>query len=183
MPLVGAIVAVGFAVQVWRHTRLTHERGRLVAGVGVVFGVAWVVGIAVLSQGVNTTAGRSDAGNVNHGGHIEIGAVAQWDCLDLPIKQGSFSLFDLLAIPCHQPHDAQVVAIVPINRMTFPGTGPISVRVKAGCGAPLGRVEQQGYAGIVIVPTADTWNQPGGRRGLCLAVQPDHSLTSTSVSH
>lgn len=128
-------------------------------------------------------ASRGPAGGVREPGTVDVAALQVGDCINEPSlaspDAAATDITDLQAVPCSQPHTAEVVAVDAAffgAAGEFPGDEQISVAASDGCVAQLER-----YAGIdhpdgeldviALYPTAQSWAEADDRGLACLGIR------------
>ncbi|GII54069.1 hypothetical protein Pth03_24580 [Planotetraspora thailandica] len=107
-------------------------QGRGVAIAGLIASGVWIlfVGLVVLF-GVMGSAQRDAAGKVIRSGSVSIGSVHVGDCVD-GLANGEVAT-SVTAVPCTQPHDAEVIANVALPAGDWPGVDATHQEARSIC--------------------------------------------------
>ena len=108
------------------------------------------------------------------------------DCFSNPADATVHGFLTVTAIPCSQPHDAQVYAALQVPGLqSFPGAAPMNALAKSGCNARLGDVNRAILArlrGITwIAPSSGSWND-GHQQISCLVLGRPGSMTTSVLT-
>lgn len=170
-------VGVGLGAAALSRTRSRGTRGRGLAWTGVALGtattLAWCAGVAV----VTTTARAWEPVGADLAAPRDVAAVqlVLGSCVaDVPDPGAGADVASVRAVPCADPHTAQVVARTDMaDDEPWPGAERVAARTARVCGPQeLGAAAQDGaddLAFVVWTPSEASWAQ-GDRTGLCLAV-------------
>ncbi len=148
----GIIFAIVALVQISK----SRQKGKGLAIAGLVLNVLWIVGLVVaIVIGAFSTADRNGAGTITSGGRVQILDLRVGDCFNDDAAPGTMVL-SVEAVPCSDPHKAEVFAVVPIPGDVFPGDDAMRKKASDTCGAQEGRVN-----GSLVPSTAALhWVQP-----------------------
>lgn len=151
---------------------------RVIAGVAVV--AAAVFGGA---NAFDDNTVRDESGVIVEGGGLGAFAMRVGDCVNLPDNP---LIASLEAVPCADPHDAEVYALFDLADGGYPGENTVSDASIDGC---LDRFE--GFVGTPyefseldiywLEPTEDSWNELDDREVVCTVVNLDGSKLTGSM--
>jgi Septum formation len=153
---------------------------RVVAGGAAGLGL---VGAGVAGIGGKDDTVRNDQGEVVEGGEVGAFRIRLGDCL-LAMPGEQFE--SASAVPCDQPHAAEVYEAFNMADGTFPGDAPISAEADRRCGAafePFVGVafEDSEFDVAYTFPTPESWEQLDDREVLCLLTTTSGAPTSGSA--
>lgn len=177
----GSVLGLVFGIVALKQIRRTGQRGRVMAVNGVVIGALQVVaGLAFIAWGLSTELRdddlRNDSGEITEAGDVALDELRAGDCLNgLNIDEPEL-ISELPAVPCAQPHQGEVIAIIDLPDGDWPGQETIAEQAGQGCDgriATFALANGDPFVGVrVIPPTRLTW-QDGDRRVICLAYHLD----------
>lgn len=103
-------------------------------------------------------------------------ALGVGDCLQSDVLEGDVS--DVAVVPCSDPHDAEVYAILGLTGEGYPGIEAVSTAAEEFCLPEFEQFVGVSYPDSEIVvypllPTQDSWTEQGDRDILCIAVAPE----------
>lgn len=179
---ISAILGIIFGCIALVRIRRVPQKGKGLAISGIALSCVWLAALVtliaagVLAGGAQRTAG----GQVGKRGSMDIFALRLADCFNNP---GAHSISSVTAIPCTQPHDAQVFAQFNATGSGYPGSTALTRLATAGCNARIGgNVDRSKITATMdirfIFPLPASW-QAGHRRISCLIVDPNPDLTSS----
>lgn len=148
----GIIFGVVALVQISK----SRQKGKGLAIAGLVLNVLWIVGLVIaVVIGALNTADRNGAGTITSGGRVDILELRVGDCFNGDAAPGS-TVMSVDAVPCSEPHQAQVFAEVPMPGDTFPGDAALEKQAGDACTA-----QQDHVDGSLVPSTAELhWVQP-----------------------
>lgn len=125
VPVLGIVVGL-VAV---RRTGPGRRRGRNLAIIGLTACVLWtgLIGLIVAIDGsgvLRNDLDRDAAGRIAEAGELDVHRLRTGDCLQDP-RTDDDEIDTVDAVPCSQPHDAQVVRTVRVRDEDFPGDAAI----------------------------------------------------------
>jgi hypothetical protein len=161
--------AVVCALVALRRIKRRNLRGRGFAIAGLVLSALWTVAIAaIVVLAVSTDTERDASGRIVDGGSLNVFDLRDGDCLnDLGQTEEAMSVD---AVPCAQPHDAQVYAVVQLPGREYPGDDAVVEQSDRECGRrfpPEARREGEVYS---FYPTRDSWEARDDREVTCIAL-------------
>lgn len=122
------------------------DNGKGLAIAGIVISCAWVViAVVAIIVVVNNVVGRDAEGRINEAGLIDELSLVPGDCLNDPEEDAIM----LSALPCEEPHDAEVFARFRLEGDGWPGRDNIRRRATAGCGNRLARLYPREYDALI----------------------------------
>jgi Domain of unknown function (DUF4190)/Septum formation len=171
----GVLLGVIFGLVALRRIRRRNLRGRGLAIAGLVCSGAWAVLIGVLVViGLSNDAERDASGVVREAGSVSVFDLRAGDCVnDL---EESAAEYTVEATPCADPHDAEVISIIPLREGAYPGEDEVIAAADRDCGRDF-----EGTAALVpgaepfyLYPTETSWGD-GDRTITCIAAfaQPE----------
>jgi len=137
-------------------------------------GLALVVLAASIGWSAWRSADRDDSGAVVDGGDLDVFQVQQGDCLSTGDGEGSVST--VTAVPCDQPHESEVYALVdhPADEdAEFPGEDAVGTFADGECVEAFAtyvgaQYEDSQYGIATFVPSPESWAD-GDREVVCMA--------------
>jgi Domain of unknown function (DUF4190)/Septum formation len=182
----GAVIGAVLGVIALGKIRRTGERGSLLAACGIVLSAFWTLLLIVLLVVVTGSPGsatRGANGQISHGGKLNVFSLAVGDCFDNPASQQDIA--SVTAVPCTEPHDAQVFASfdLPGTDTNYPGN--LTQLASNGCNAQQDHLNQALVTDSMsirfIYPVQHAW-QSGERTVTCLVVTPAN-VSSSLLNH
>jgi hypothetical protein len=178
-PILGAIALS----EIKRH----GQRGRGLAIASFILSGLWLAGyIAIGAAGNSGQATRSSAtGGITHRGSLSVFSLAVGDCFDNPANASTVTT--VTAIPCHQPHNAQIYAKFNLSgsALDYPGTSSVTKLATTGCNARTGSVNKSAAPSSLTIrllfPELGAW-LIGRRTVSCMIVDQTSDLTSSLVN-
>jgi hypothetical protein len=181
------IFSVIFASIALHRIKRLGQRGRGLAIAGLVLSGLWITLIALAVMGANTsTATRSSTtGIITHSGRINVFSLKIGDCFDNPA--GAKTVHSVTAIPCDQPHNAQIYAKFKLSGsdLSYPGAAGVARMARSGCNARTGSVNKSMTTSAmsirIFLPAELAWIT-GQRTVSCMIVNPKADLTSSLLN-
>ena len=134
-----------------------------------------VIGLGVIIYNVSTQADRDSAGAIVSEGDVNAFTIRLGDCFNNTSSltgEETGAVSDLSGVPCSEPHDNEVFAVLDLDQPTFPGNEKISELSFDAC---LDRFES--FVGLdyessslditALYPTKQSWSQQGDREVVC----------------
>ncbi len=169
--------SVGFGIAALRQIPRRGQSGKGLAIGGLVLSALWTVGIAgVTAIAVLTGAQRSEDGRVTEAGSVNVFDVRVGDCIEEVAEDPSATSVD--AVPCADPHRAQVITTIALPDGDWPGERVVFSEADRGClealeseTTPSNRNELESF---YLHPTEQSWEVRDDRDIVCIAltVQP-----------
>jgi hypothetical protein len=151
------------------------RRRLVIAGVVVVLVV--VGGLVAWSLGGGAAdAERNGSGAIVSGGDLSAFSFRPGDCWDdPPLDQVVDSV---AAVPCTQPHDAEVYAVYDLDLPVFPGDDEVGTAAESGCIGRFAEFAGVEYAAsrlevVYLNPTQESWDEEDDRSVVCSVSDPD----------
>ena len=172
-PLFSLIFGIIALVQIKRH----GGKGKGMAVAGLILTPLWAIVIAVAISLIMTyTPTRNDDGKVTTPGTVTLTSLKKGDCLNTDKIQDGVEFSTVPAVPCNQPHDAEIYAIFPLTGSTWPGNAKAASLAQAGCLSRMktflpSKSAQAKYDIYFIHPAESGWLH-GERNVSCLASAP-----------
>jgi len=162
-------------------------KGRGLAIAGLVLSAAWLVVaiVVVIAIGAGGATRSASTGKIVSRGHLPAFSLATGDCFNNPA--GARSVSSVTAIPCTQPHNAQVYAEFKLtgSDFSYPGETAVVRLASEGCNARTGSVNKAKTTSAmttrVLYPRENSWFV-GRRTVSCLVVNPTADLTSSLLN-
>jgi hypothetical protein len=148
------------------------------------FAVAGVVLFGAGIWGAFSGADRdSESGEIVDAGSMSVDKIQVGDCLELP-DEGEFD--QVHAVPCSQPHDAQVYWLRALPPGAYPGLSELDSTAETQCDASFGStlpaaiVDDLDYGYTWFTPTEAGW-RAGDRVINCLVGRVDGATFTGSL--
>ena len=182
-----AVLSVIFAFIALSRIKRRGQRGRGLAIAGLALSCFWVVILVAAIVAVNTgKATRSAAtGVITHRGHINAFSLRIGDCFDNPARAQSVNT--VIAIPCDQPHNAQIYAKFKLtgSDFSYPGAAVVAGMARSGCNARMGSVDKSMTTSAmtvrILLPEKTSW-VAGQRTVSCMVANPTATLTTSLLN-
>jgi hypothetical protein len=182
----GVLLSVIFGIVALNKLRSRPQRGKGLAIAGLCLSAAWVVGlVGVLVVNSETASQRSAAtGQITKDGHLSVFSLQAGDCFQNPSgNQPSLGVKQVTAVSCATPHDAQVIAQLPVTGSAYPGKAAFHAQALSGCKASDAAVVDQAQLTdtmnlIWLYPEEQAWID-GHRTISCVIVDSSADLTSS----
>lgn len=189
VPLLGILAAIPLAIVALVKIRRSRQRGQLLAIAAIIISILWWVGAIGLGVAwFNDTAERDNQGVITSEGRLEIGQIQIGDCVSIPSLEDpdvEVGVYEMRGVPCDEEHNAEAVGVVEIEGEEFPGSAALDEESRTKCVAQaldyLVNGLPEGVKGFRLIPTEDVWNDDGGHRSICFAVNSDYSDMEGSV--
>jgi hypothetical protein len=179
VPVLGLVFGIIALVQ----TKRTGQRGRGLAVAGVTLSaLTLVAAAAVIAWAIISGAQRDASGQVSEAGSIAVTDLATGDCVE-SVTEGEVD--ELQAVPCAQPHHAEVFAVFTIpGGSSYPGESAVETLADRGCESRLEAYSASAAADdtltlYYLAPTRQSWALRD-RSVVCL-VSDDLQLRTGSV--
>ena len=152
-----------------RRIKDRNQRGRGFAIAGLVLSALWTLVIAaIIVVALSTDAERDASGRITEAGSLNIFDVRDGDCLNGVEKLEEAMSVD--AVPCSEPHDAQVYAVTQLPGREYPGDDAIARQAEGTCqrGFPAGAGEDAEM--FFFQPSRQSWDTQDDRAVACMAL-------------
>jgi hypothetical protein len=144
-----------------------------------------VVIVALLVVHAQSASQRSAAtGQIIKNGHLDVLSLRAGDCFQNPTgTTPSGELTEVTAVSCTTPHDAQVIALLPVSGSAYPGAAAFSAQAETGCKAAVrADLDTSKLTATMrllwLYPKEDSWTN-GQHSISCLAVDSSADLTTS----
>lgn len=178
----GILLSVIFGFVALSRIRRTGRGGRGLALAGLTLSGVWALIYAVIIVAViATSADRDTSGRITDGGDVSAFSLKVGDCLN-GLKE-SDNISSLPAVPCDQPHEGEVFAMIQLPDGAFPGDAKISTDAGDRCSAAFetyapSSVSDEKIELFYLQPTQLSWAQ-GDREITCVATDPTQPRTGS----
>ena len=179
-----SLLGIIFGIIALTRIRRLGQKGRGLAIAGLVLSAVWLVLaiVAVIAIGVGGATRSASTGKIVSRGHLPPFSLATGDCFSYPA--GASRISSVNAVPCTQPHKAQVFAQFKLtgSNFSYPGATAVLRLARAGCDARTGSINKAKVTSAmttsIFVPQEIDWII-GRRTVSCLVVNPTADLTSS----
>jgi hypothetical protein len=179
---ISAIVGIILGIVALVRIRRVPQKGKGLAIAGIVLSVLWLAGVtSIVAYDAAHQAHRSGSGQITAPGRLNIFSLRTGDCFDNP---GSGSFSTVTAIPCGQPHNAQMFAeFNAVNSSSYPGSSALVKEATNGCNSRVaGSVDKAKITNSMqirfLYPLSSSWSL-GHRAISCLLVNSSSDLRSS----
>ncbi len=180
----GVMFSVVFGFVALRKIQRLGQRGRGLAIAGLVLSGIWIMLIILAIIGANTGKAirSSTTGLITHSGRINVFSLDVGDCFNNPA--GAQTVNTVTAIPCDQPHNAQIYAKFKLtgSDSSYPGAAAVAQMSRDGCNARIGSINKSMTNSAmtirILLPEEAAWLS-GRRTVSCMVVNPKADLTSS----
>jgi Septum formation/Domain of unknown function (DUF4190) len=181
------VLSVIFAFIALRKIKRLGLGGRGLAIAGLAMSGFWVVVVVAAIVAVSTGKATRSAttGVITHRGHMNAFSLRIGDCFDNPA--GAHTVNTVTAIPCDQPHNAQIYAKFRLagSDLRYPGAAAVARRARSGCNARIGSVDKamttNAMTARILLPDETSWTA-GQRTVSCMVVNPTANLTTSLLN-
>ncbi len=134
-----------------------------------------VIGLGVVAYNVSTQADRDETGAIVAEGNLGAFTIRLGDCFnntDSLASDQSGEVSSLPGVPCSDPHDYEVYAVIDVNEATFPGDEAMSEMAFESCLSRfenfVGRDYETSALDITsLYPTKESWDVHNDREVVC----------------
>ena len=178
----GGLLGLVFGIVALVQTKRTGQRGRGMAIAGVTISSLYLVAIIVaVAIGVITSASRNASGQIDDPGSVSVNGLKPGDCLER-VPAGVVTAVD--AVPCSNPHHAEVYATFKLTGSTYPGDQVVDTQSDSGCKSYLSvysasASDDEALTIYYFAPNSSSW-RTGDRQVICVASDDTH-LRSGSI--
>jgi hypothetical protein len=177
-----AIVGIILGIVALVRIRRVPQKGKGLAIAGIVLSALWLAGVtSIVAYNAANRAHRSGSGQITTPGSMNIFSLRTGDCFDNP---GSGNFSTVTAIPCTQPHNAQMFAeFNAANSSSYPGSSALLKEATNGCNSRVaGSVDKAKITNTMqirfLYPLSGSWSL-GHRAISCLLVNSTADLRSS----
>ena len=135
----------------------------------------WAIYIVVIGgyflYSVVTSADRDDSGAIVSAGTVDAFSIQAGDCFD--DVTGFFDQVDTLpGVPCDDPHDNEVYAVIPVDLPEFPGDDAMGDIAHEKCLAKFAGFVGKDYESssldiYTLFPSSESWSRQNDREVVC----------------
>ncbi|MBM6403176.1 DUF4190 domain-containing protein [Phycicoccus sp. CSK15P-2] len=172
--LLGAVLfSVGFGIAALSQVRRTGQAGRGMAVAGLCLSGAWVLAlVGAVAFAVLSSATRGDDGAVVSSGQVSARDLHVGDCFEEITERST--IYSLPAVPCSEPHQAEVFATFDLEPGPFPGDDRLDTLATRGCTerfetSALGSTTSDEFDLYYLYPLRQNWRE-GDREIVCIAL-------------
>ena len=131
-----------------------------------------VIGAGVIGVGYFTQVERDESGAIVGAGDVDAFEIRLGDCFNDASSSGSGEISSIDGVPCSEPHDNEVYALVNLTQSSFPGDEAIGTMAFEVCldkfESFVGKDYESSQLDILpIYPTRDSWNERNDREVVC----------------
>ena len=181
------VLSVIFAFVALSRIKRLGQRGRGLAIAGLALSGFWivVVVVAVVAANAGKATRSATTGVITNRGRINAFSLRVGDCFDNPA--GAQTVNTVTAIPCDQPHNAQIYAKFKLtgSDFSYPGAAVVAERARNGCNARVGSVDKSMTTSAmtvrILLPDETSW-VAGQRTVSCMVVNPTATLTTSLLN-
>jgi hypothetical protein len=159
------------------------QRKKTFVVIGIVVAAVAAAGIAAAVFS-NTAKRDENTGQVTKEGALTVFDLKDGDCFN-NIPADDKEVMSVNAVPCSQPHDAEVLSQVTVTASgTYPGVDKVAKEVEQLCVDKVGeRISRSPITDqldmFYFYPTAESWRQ-NDRGGTCVAASNDEKAKLTA---
>jgi hypothetical protein len=178
----GILLSVIFGIIALVQIPKRRQKGKGLAITGLVLSGLWVLGIvAAVVVAINTSADRDADGDIVSGGSVSVTELKAGDCFNGLTENGT--VIRVNAVPCAEPHDAEVFAVFELAGTEFPGDDKVFEDAEKGCNDRLPdysnrAVEDASIELYVFHPTRQSWAR-GDHEVTCIVGSPSQKITGS----
>lgn len=134
-------LGVIFGIVALVQTSKSGQKGKALAITGLVLNVLWVVGFTTVAvvNGLNT-ADRDATGTIKSAGRLHVYDLKVGDCFDDEAAESELKS-NVPAVPCTEPHSAEVFAVVRASGASYPGDDTIDKQAQTVCTSRMNAVD------------------------------------------
>jgi hypothetical protein len=179
----GALLAIIFGIIALVQIPKKNQKGKGMAIAGVVLGAFWTLAIAAAFVSVVlTSAGRDSTGEITESGDVSATALQVGDCLNDIEESQMITSFP--AVPCDQPHEAEVIGTFDLPDGDYPTEDELVAQADQGCVDEMARYAPEAMSNpalgfLYIYPLKQAW--PADREVVCLVTSSDGTMTGSLV--
>lgn len=171
LPVCLGIPGLIFGIVALAQTRKTGQKGKGLAIAGLSILAVWlVVGVSLVVFSIVNEADRDDSGAITGPGDVSVTSLQVGDCVE-KLDDG-VAIYDVPAVPCSQPHQAEVVGEYTVKGSVYPGEKAIEDEAFTKCSEMVDSYGGEAAADVseifFLYPRQSNWNQ-GDHKVTCLA--------------
>lgn len=178
----GALLAVIFGIIALVQIPQKNQKGRGMAIAGLVLGGLWTLVFAALIGAVVVTSADRDSGtgDITESGDVSAFALQVGDCLN-DIEESEM-ITSLPAVPCAEPHEAEVFGMFDLPEGDYPTEDELVAQADAGCADRMASyapdaMNDPTIGFFYIYPLEQAW--PEDREIVCLAISSEGTMTGS----
>ena len=131
-----------------------------------------VIGAGVIGFGYFTQVDRDESGSIVGAGDVDAFDIRLGDCFNDKSSSGLEEITSIDGVPCSEPHDNEVYALVNLTQTSFPGDEAIEAMAYEVCLEKFESFVGKDYESssldiFPIYPTRDSWNELNDREVVC----------------
>jgi len=131
-----------------------------------------VIGAGVIGVGYFTQVERDESGAIVDAGDVDAFEIRLGDCFNDAGSSGAEEISTIDGVPCSEPHDNEVYALVNLTQSSFPGDEAIETLAFEACldkfQSFVGKDYESSQLDIFpIYPTRQSWNDLDDREVVC----------------
>jgi hypothetical protein len=133
-----SVLGLIFGIVALVKIRNVPQRGKGLAVAGICLSAAWIVGvIGFVALSYGTTAQQSSTGQITQNGNLSITDLRAGDCFQNAggNQPDTGATSQITAVTCSSPHNAQVIALLPVSGSAYPGAATFKALGTPGCNA------------------------------------------------
>ena len=133
-----ALLGIIFGILALSKIRRVPQRGKGLAIAGICLSGVWIAGgIGFAAYNAATAAQRSSTGQITQNGHLGITELRAGDCFQNAAgnQPDTAGTTQITAVACTSPHNAQVIALLPVSGSAYPGAAAFKAQAVPGCKA------------------------------------------------
>jgi hypothetical protein len=180
------LVAIPLGIVALVRIGRSGQSGRGLAIAGLVLASLWIVaGVLLVALVDADSADRDESGDVVGAGDLVIFDLREGDCFNGGPSGSSGEVVESVeAVPCDDPHDAEVFLIEELDFAEFPGDAAVESAADDICFP-----EFESYIGVaygeseievsLLWPTEESWNIADDREVVCAVLDPAGPTTGS----
>ena len=132
------LLGIIFGIVALSKIRRVPQRGKGLAIAGICLSGVWIAGaIGFAAYSASTAAQRSSTGQITQNGHLGITELRAGDCFQNAAgnQPDTAITTQITAVACTSPHNAQVIALLPVPGSAYPGAAALKAQAVPGCKA------------------------------------------------
>ena len=133
-----SLLSIIFGIIALVQIRKAPQRGTGLAVAGFCLSAVWIVGlIAFVAIYASSQARVSSTGQITQNGHLNVTQLRAGDCFQNAAgnQPDTGEMTQITAVTCTTPHNAQVIALLPVSGSAYPGAAAFKAQGVPGCNA------------------------------------------------
>lgn len=178
----GFPLSVIFGIVALVQLRRRPRKGKGLAVAGLVLSGVWVLIIALAVTAVIVSGPeRNAAGEITDPGTVTATELTSGDCVN-GVRDGA-SVTTLPAVPCTEPHEAEIFAVFSLRLTEWPGDEAVLDEAEKGCEQRIGGYEaammdDQTLELMFLHPSVESW-RGGDHEVTCMVMDPKGKRTGS----